>query len=48
MRYKNVPMFWFIYNISLSYANHEDMVIVFHRSNFIYEILKVVSDNLKF
>ena len=26
--------------MSLSYANHEDMVIVFHRSNFIYEILK--------
>ena len=32
-------------NISLSYWNHEDMVIVFHRCNFIYEVLKVVSDN---
>jgi hypothetical protein len=30
--------------MSLSYGNHEDMAIVFHRSNFIYKILKVVSD----
>ena len=43
-----IPVLVYIKHVFVLYANHEDMVIVYHRSNFIYEILKVESDNLNF